>query len=577
MPARADTRTDDIKNGTELFMHYAHVTVDGVASEGVEVSISKAAGTLTFDIPGSLFGIYSTQATLHAIGTAGANGQIVFTTANTYSPPLVIDAAGDTISSETGTFTMMTRSLDGGAPASCGGGRCPGGTDFEFQSGALVVTGSFGTKVVTLDDVRGMGGVARQILGGMAMPPTRIENGTPRLPFCSSATGVSHAPMKIDLAGLAPAGDQRVDLSTTTPGIALASTGVRAGRDTMTVDMLVPANFSGPITVTAGSGGTTTTTTLTVQAPGTCHAPSSQHVLAAIAPGTITGVGGLDNLGDALAAVSGVVSYVEGGVATHLAAYWGVQAVAVDAINDHGQIAGLYEVNGVTQAFRADMKHGAHQPLPWGQMTPAGITPGGTVFGYRTDPATGLHVPVYNNGGGVKDLALTATYGVKAARILFMLQDGTMVGTYTGNDGVIRGFKRSPTGSVSVLPQIGTAWSQPVGLADDGSIAVTAGTAAAVLTPSLSIQQLAAPTGYTHFVPKAINKWGYVVGTATSTGGLSVVQRAFVYKPGVGMTALSGYVAGYTIDDSLAINADNQILVHGITSAGATNYYMLTL
>jgi len=58
------------------------------------------------------------------------------------------------------------------------------------------------------------------------------------------------------------------------------------------------------------------------------------------------------------------------------------------------------------------------------------------------------------------------------------------------------------------------------------------------------------------------------------------VQRAYVYIPGSGFTALSGYVSNLPlVDDALAINDDNQITVHGTLAAlnPQPDYLLLSL
>jgi hypothetical protein len=580
--AHADT-SDDIKNASQVNINYAQVTLDGQPSAPVIGTLTKPAGTLTFDLPASALGIPLTSLSLHAIGAPLSNGKIFFTTSNTYNPPVALPD-GSTLASETGTFTVQTWSIGGAEAPDCGTQKCAGGTGFEMLGGAMIVNGSFGTKTLSLDKARGVGGVPRAKLTAVTPPPVHLSSkGVPELPFCSS-TAETHALMKIDLGSPAPAGGSRVDLTSPNSGLFFPhSLVVPQGRDTASVDVGVPAGFTGTLSVTAAAGGQASTATLAVNSASTCAPPPRRYALDAIAScaGCST-VGALNNEGDHIVAVNGVVEFAHAGKYTPLAKLWGATAVGAGSINDAGQIAGRVTINGVTQAYRADMLHGAHQPLMLGAMTPMAITQGGAVVGFRVDPATGNHVPVINRGTGIVDISLSSPYGVKAARALFMTQDGTIVGTYTGNDNIIRGY-RFRGGATTTLPAIAGSPSIPTGVAGDGSIAVNAGTIAALVAPSGAVTQYGAPRGYTHFVVKDINKWGYAVGTATCSACTTAVDRAFVYIPGSGFTGLSSYVSNLAYaDDALSINDDNQIAIHGeLNTVGSTlppaDYYLLSL
>jgi hypothetical protein len=589
--AHADT-TDDIKNASQMYMNYAHATLDGVATEVTIQPFSKPAGTLTFDIPASALGFPLTGVSLHAVGTSLGNGKIAFATGNTYDPPVALDDAGTTLSSESGTFTMQTWSLGGADTPDCGAQKCAGGTGFQILGGTLTVTGSFGAKVATLDEVRGIGGVQRAAMAGLHAPPVHLSaNGSPDLPFCSG-TSETHALMKVELATPAPAGGTRVDLSSPTAGVRFLRTAVVAqGRDTAIADVVVPPGFTGTLELTAAAGGQLSTATLAVNAASTCRPPAPRYGLEPIANPLTVGCAGcsasgaLNNEGDQIIAVNGVVEFAHAGAYTSLARQLGASAVSAVSIDDAGLIAGSLTLNGVTQAYRADMLHGAHAPVLLGQMTPAAITQGGAVLGFRVDPATGNSIPVINRGFGVVDIPVSSPNGVTAARALFMTQDATIVGTYTGTDGIVRGY-RFLGGTTSTLPTIGRSWAIPAGVAADGSIAVNAGPTAAVIAPGGTVTQYGVPRGYVQFAVKGINKWGYAIGIAiaTCTPCTSVVARAFVYIPGTGFTALSGYVSNLAYaDDALAINDDNQIVIHGELTADAgvaappPDYYLLSL
>jgi hypothetical protein len=567
--AHADT-TNDIKNATQLHVDFAQVTLDGESSIPLSLPLSKPAGTLTFDIPASALGIPITGLSLHAMGAPVGNGKILFTTSNTYNPPVALPD-GSTLSSEYGTFTMQTWSIDGAKPG-CGAPVCSGGTGYQLIGGTMIVTGSFGVNAVTLDKVHGVGGVPRAQLGGFKAPPP--------LPFCSD-TVETRARMKVVLASPAPAGGSRVDLTSSNTSLRFPhSLVVPQGRDTTSVDIGVPAGFTGTFAMRAAAGGVTRTATLAVNAASACVPPPRRYVLEPNAScAACSTFGSLNNAGDRIIAVNGVVQFVHAGRYTDLARLWGASDVGASAINDAGLIVGRFTRNRVTQAYRADMVDGSHEPLLLGAMTPMAIAQGGAVVGFRVDAVTGMSVAVINRGSGVVDIPLTSGYGVRASRALFMMPDATIVGTYTGNDNVQRGF-RYRAGTMTTLPAIGGSWSIPTGITANGSIAVNAGTIAAVIAKTGAITQYGSPRGYSQFVVKDINRWGYAVGTATSTG----ITRAFVYIPGSGFTALSGYVSNLAYaDNALAINDDNQIAIHGALTApigaGAPppDYFLLSL
>jgi hypothetical protein len=580
--ARADT-TDDIKNATSLFTHYGRVTIDGLAIEGALIPYAnKPGGTLTFDIPASAFGLPGAKFSIHAVGTQIATGTILFTTADTYNPPVLIDDLGETISSESGTFMMTTTQLDGAAAPPCGFVPCVGGTQFRIMNGTIVATGSFGTKVIALDEARGIGGVQRAKANGLFAPPQHLNaNGAPELPVCSNAIAKTHQLLRLELGSVAPIGGARVDLSTTS-GVQLANTiNVPAGRDTAVVDVGVPAGLSGVVSVTAAAGGQQRSTTMSVLPAGGCVAPPARHVIQRMATACFgcSAFGALNNEGDAIIAVNGQVQFAHANTYTALGPLFGATSVGADSINDAGQIAGRITLGKTTQAYRADMRHGAHAPLLLGQMTPMGISQGGVVFGYRDDPKTGLHVPVVNRGTGIVDLALSSPYGVKAARVLFTARDGTLVGTYTGNDNVLRGYKYQ-TGVTTTLPVINGSPAIPTDVGADGTIAVNAGTTSATISPTGAISYFPIIRGYQPFVVKSINKWGYAVGTAVCAVCTTATTRAFVSIPGTGIVALTGYAGGLTAaDDAPAINDDNQVIVHGVVPAIGTppDYYLLSL
>jgi hypothetical protein len=382
--------------------------------------------------------------------------------------------------------------------------------------------------------------------------------------------------MKIVLGTAAPAGGARVDLTSTVSSLRVPGTlWLPAGSDTAAFEVAIPPAFVGTAALRAAAGGQSGTATLDVRPASACVPPPRRYAIERIGPcAGCTAFGALNSEGDRIISSNGAVAFWHAGTSMPLVKQFGASAVGADSINDAGQIAGRLTINGVTQAYRADMIDGARHPLLLGAMTPKAITQGGTVVGFRDDPNTGKHIAVINRGSGVADIPLASGYGIKASRALFMTQDATIVGTYTGTDDVLRGF-RYRNGVTTTLPTIGGSWAIPVGVNASGAVAVNAGSIAAVVAKTGAVTQYGSPSGYSSFVVKDINRWGYVVGTAH----INSVDRAFVYIPGTGFRALSGYVSTLSYaDDALAINDDNQIAVHGVLANAVTpDYFLLSL
>jgi len=154
-------------------------------------------------------------------------------------PPAPIDANGDTISSETGTFTLREVELTGAQAPTCDG-PCTGSSVFEIRGGAIVATGSFGTKVISLDEIRGVAGVARAPLASIAARPL--------------VCGQAYQTFTVTLAAPAPAGGERVDVTATigriAPGIV-----VPPGATSADLHLATPAAYRGSVSVSAAAGG----------------------------------------------------------------------------------------------------------------------------------------------------------------------------------------------------------------------------------------------------------------------------------------------------------------------------------
>ncbi|HEY1547512.1 MAG TPA: hypothetical protein VGG28_06825 [Kofleriaceae bacterium] len=571
----------DLKTGTSIFMQFGQVTLNGKQYSDGGYLVPKPANTLSFDIPASAIGM-SLPITMHVVGQPVANSnEILFSVTGNYGSGIVIDSGGDTLTGVNGSFIATATIFAGGDKPSCGHGACQGDVYLQLvRGGSIIASGSWGNATIQIVAGAGVGGVTQPALASFHVATTDQ--------LCASGpNAVSQVPLVITLAGPAPTGGTRVDLQVPS----------HAGLTDIPSSLTIPAGhtyawwwadltpgFSGIVDVTASAGGAFSTLDVDVGSSADCNPPASKPQYLAWVPPWLVGCvacslfGTTNNEGDPVVTVNGALELIHDSTITVLSSktFLHATAVGVDSISDTGIIAGRMTVNGVTQVFRADMLQGSHEPELLGQMVPEAINATGLIVGYRDDPTTGKHIPTYNSGSGVRDLALASPVGVVEARALRVSYDGQIVGTYTDNSGVIRGF-RWVDGTTYTLPAIGNAPALPVAINDVDEMAVNSSTEAALISKTGVVTKLGVPDGYESFVVTSLNRYGYAVGTATPKPGAFVLPNAgFLWKPGTGFVPLSNYVKGLSVDDALHITDNNTVIVHG-TAAGTTDLYIVTL
>ncbi|HEY4244776.1 MAG TPA: hypothetical protein VGM88_33405 [Kofleriaceae bacterium] len=561
-----------MKAASQFWVSFARSNdASGVGISG-NFTVAKTPGTLDIDVPLSAFGLPSPQ-TLHATATATATNTVAYQADTRFSP--AIDLLGDgsvELSRLQGTFTLATYPIPPGEQAPCGD--C-GGTYFSIEGGSLTATTQLGATTISIDRAVGVTGASRALLTTTAGPPQGVAwSGVYDLPVCS--TGIaSSTQLEVALDRPAPSSGARISARITSgTGVSTPSElSLEPGRDSVIVPLTIAANASGSSTLTLASGGVAQTVSLSIHAAGSCVAPSSKLALSPLVdPHVCTACStfaAANASGDRIVSVNGVIDLLHAGaLASVKAMFTGATGVSAVSINNTGWATGIVTVGGISQAYRADLLHGAHQPQYLGYMTPTAITQSGMVIGFRTDSFTGHTFAVMNRGNGIVDLHLAYAGGVLQSRALYAT-GGYATGTFVDNAGASHGFLLEG-GTFVMLPPVGTTAPTPVGISSIGTVLYNAGTnvspIAMTLTAAGVSTRILAPSGYVSFAPTGINRWGTVVGNATTSAGAS---RAFAWRPGTGFTALSGYVAGLAVADlALAITDNNTIVVHGTASLG---------
>ncbi len=578
-PSHADSVTD-VANGTSIFVQYAHAILDGNSYRTAGIVVAKPAGTLNFPLPASAIGL-NLPITLHLSGTSIGGNIIQFTFNDAFSD-VDITGNGDLLTGASGVLLVIASPLAGAQSAICNNTSCPGDVSLELVGATVTATGTWGSEPVTLESARGVGGVPRARMNGLVAPTTSTDSHGTVYPFCSATNATTPGDLVVALTGVAPSGGTRVDL-TAPHGFGLpTSIIVPQGLTSYDVPFTVPVNFVGSIELTAAAGGAVSSAELVVDPAIDCQPPGSRPSYEAYVPPLLVGCTQCSEFVDLndenwqLTQVgSQLMVIIDGAVSPLLKAFPQATAVGADALNDSGMIAGRMTVGGVTQAYRANFAYGAHGAQLLGAMVPEDIGSSGTVVGYRSD-ANGLHHPVFNSGRGVTDIALASSYGIEEARALRISPSGQVIGTFTGNDGVIRGY-RWVDGTTYTLPNIGSTPGIPVAVDRMNDIAVNSKSGAAIIGADGTVLALGNPSGYVGFQVTSLNRYGYAVGNASPAIGLAAVSQGFVWIPKRGFVALTNYVKGLSVDQALRITDTNQVVVHGTTSAGIADLYLITL
>ncbi len=557
----------DFQNGTDVMIRVGTAVLGTATTSTGGLAISKKAGTFDFAIAASDLGM-PFSATVHLYGKSSGDGHIIYTINDIYAPAVAI-GGGHTLSSITGSLTATATRVPGAVTAQIGNARLM----FDGVS-QLVANGDWGAQSITLASTELIGGIPQPALGALVATGDNL--------VCSDSVTTTQ-PLAVWLTDVAQGGGAAVDFKVPLHGIRLpASVLVQPGHRSVNVGAQIAANFVGTVQVSASSSGVTKSIDMTIHAQADCTAPSSSPAIEAWVPSAVAGctscTGYLDinHDGERLTTVNGFTTVVAGTQALELLrAFPDASAIGADTMNDDGSLAGRITIDGVTQAYRANVNHGTSLVL-LGTMTPQALNNYNLVVGYRV--VDGASEAVYSNGNGIVPYALTSSYGVAASRALDVNDDGRVIGTYTDVSGVVRGFA-SFDGVTTTLAIAKAQPAIPVAINSAGQIAANAKTAAGqavavILAPTGAITTtLDAPSGYATFQVKSINRFGAVAGVATTSNG---VQRAFAWQPATGFIALTGHVAGLTATDALRITDANRVVVTG-TYSGVTDLYLVTL
>ena len=571
-PARADAVTD-FKNGTQVWLRTgtAEMNGDGGRTTG-DALITKTGGTLDFTLRASDLGM-PVSVSIRLRGASLGGGHVLYTFDDIYTPPISI-GGGQVVSRLTGQVNAVITRLPGTAPPRIGNARLT-------LSGAsyILAYGTWGTRTISIPQL--------DLIGGLPQPglDAFVDNGE-RL-VCSDTVETTQ-PLAVWLEDPAPIGGAVVELEHPFLGGARVQQSiiVREGRRSANVPVRVAPNFVGTVRVAAAASGIARNIDLSIRPRSECEAqpasrPSITKWVADVTAGcaSCTDFVDLNNESEKLARINGRLKFVVGrSVIDLVQAFPSAASVGADAVNNDGTITGRITMNGIVQAYRANLNHGTPAPFFLGAMTPKGLNNYDVVVGYRT--VSGATQAAYNSGSGDVPFSLQSPYGIASSRALAIADSGHVIGTYVDAAGVTRGF-RWRAGVTSTLPAYGSRPAIPVAVNKKGQIAVNGANTAgqplgAIVSPTGAITGLGLPSGYSTYEVKSINRYGAVAGVATTTVLGIVVQRAFVWRPGIGFTPLSNYVANLTATDALRITDANQVVVRG-TYNGVTDLYLLTL
>jgi hypothetical protein len=569
-PAQADA-VDDFRNGTTILLRMVGANAGNGVRAGGGVAIGKAAGTLDFALAATDLGM-PVAITMHLHGSSLGGGRVVYTVDDSYSPAVDI-GGGHSLTQITGTLVANVARLPGTATPQIGDVRL-----LIRPSSYLYATGDWGTQTIAITNADLIGGIPQPSLSAL------VENGDYLV--CSDSVETTQ-PLAVWLADVAQTGGAAVDLKGPFHGgVALPrSVVVPPGKRSVVATARIAPNFVGTVHLTAAATGVTQALDLTVHAHADCAhgsftGPALQSWVASAVAGCTSCTGFLDVNHDdeKLTTINGATAVVRGRqVIDLLRTFPNATAVGAAAMNNDGTIAGRLTIDGVSQAYRANLNHGTPTPFLLGAMTPKAINNYDGVVGFRV--VGGANQAVYTNGHGIMPLALTTSYGVTASTALDITDGGQVIGTYTDSAGIVRGF-RWVGGATTTLPVLGAKPVIPVAVNEAGQIAVNGASGsgqplAAIVSPLGTLSALGVPSGFGTFEVKSINRFGAVVGVATTTG-TPAVQRAFAWTPDRGFIALTGYVANLIATDALRITDANEVVVRG-TYSGAADLYLLTL
>jgi hypothetical protein len=560
----------DFKFGTTVHVRSASITVDDnqVATGGI--SITKPANTLTFDVPASAIGS-PLPITLHLVGTQVGPNVVQYTF--NWSGNVDIDGEGDMLTYAYGFFLATFTP----APPDV---HTFGNVAIEVTpfTSYIVAQGDWGTKMLYVTRGSFYGGFLPATLSGYGRSSNDV--------VCSDTTPVK-VKMYADINNPAPPTGQWVFLTSayhqgvSVPPIVV----VPPGKKFVLFDATVAPSFSGTVSTMAVSGGGIGTYQLEIDPHADCESSGGDGPPVAYNPdqGCIqcTIFRAINDWNERLGLVGREHVYINGTTVTPLASMFAAQApsaITAVAMSNSGYITGMATIGGVTSAYRAnvDREPGTLELL--GAITPRAIGELGTVVGYRLYGTSQTRAAV-SYGRGVIDVPLPSSFDVYSSAAVAINNAADIVGTFTKSPGgAVHGFRYS--GGVAVeLPDTAAI---PVAVDDTGTVAANGIDSRGALTAALvsargTVTLLGNPRGYAGFQITSMNKYGFVVGVATSIG-TTPVRRAFAWTPVGGFRALSGYRRELpVVDYAYAITDANAIAVHATDAAGVPNLFILPL
>lgn len=565
----------DFSFGTTLYLRSATANLDGNLTATGGISLTKPANTLNFSLSASDIGL-ALPITLHFVGNPIGNNVVQYSFNEVFSPGVDIDGNGHLLTAASGFIFAQFSAVPGLQSAI-------GNVVIDVMPGASLInaTGDWGTKAILIQNASFYGGFLPASLKSFVLSKAD--------PICSDTAPVEVA-LAVNLNNPAPPTGQWVFLTSAYhQGLAVPPIVViQPGKTSKVFNATVAPNFVGIVHTTAMAGGGIGTRDIEVDTHHACDPPSGGGPPVAYNPdpGCIncTVFQAINDWGEKIGLVGREYVAIRGSVVTTLLSQFaslGVTAISARALASSGYTTGLVTIGGRAQAYRAslDLEPGKLDLL--GSMTPISVGTFGTVVGSRAFGTAGQTQAVYNFGRGITDLALPSSFDAYSSVALAINNTGDVMGSYTtGPSGPSHGFRIS-SGRVSALP---TEGASPVAFNDTGQIAANGSDAAgrpvaAIVSATNAVTVLGIPAGFTSFQVRSLNNFGWAVGIATAVNAAGPpVQRGFLWIPGTGFRALSGYSRALpVVTDALQITNLNTVVVHGTNTAGAANLYVLPL
>ncbi|MEO6774418.1 MAG: hypothetical protein ABI467_15610 [Kofleriaceae bacterium] len=564
----------DFQLGKTLYLRSATSTVAGYTSGTGGVEIGKTAHTLSFAVDGATLGAPGVIVNLAgSVDTSDPtiHNRLKFTFSENYGAGVPVD--GVTLYTASGTIYAFVSYIPGQTTATCKGQDCQGDVllDVDTLHTTIHVTGDFGSDDVAIDHAR--------LVGGMPTPHLQSFYNFGG-PVCSTTTGAVTAPLTVKLRSQSPSSGTTVFLSSVYPsGVAVPFLQVvPPGKDSIVVDATIAPGFFGIVPLFAASGGSLGTTMLEVDPPHACDPPPKKKVWVDYNPdwGCIacTTFIAHDDGDDAITLVDRQQMIVAGGVKMLKPSQLvpGASSVTASALSNNGIVAGHATIDGKARSFLVNISQGVGVPQLFSNVTIAAVNQSGAFVGTHLDGDR--TTAFYSQGTTATSIKFDDAISSAATGIS---DSGEVVGTYTTSAHVTRGF-RFRGDRVLDLPVVSSTMPTIPVAQSDGTILATVtsskgATTTLVISDANTATRLLAPSGYTNFVGRSINRAGRIVGTAMSTTGLA---RAFVWNPTTGFIPLTGYIRGMSATDALSITDTDQVVVQG-TIDGRSDLYLVSL